>query len=546
MLTTNLVSSLEKVRNFGISDLKRSDRRILMRGEKFSYQIALETQKNLEIDVSAETELEKLKVYAVRNAVVDYVTFDFADDDYLMTEPGLMPDILSPCELGGCPLRVAKEASALWVTVEIPDDQPAGEYAVTFKFNYRSDGEEYTKAETMTIEVIGTEIPKQSTLFTQWFHCDSIAIQHGAEVYSEEYWAMVEKYIAMAAELGINLILTPVITPPLDTAVGGSRLCTQLLKIEKNGGEYIFDFSLLDRWIELCRKYGINRFEISHLFSQWGLKCAPNIWVYEKGELKHEFGWQIEARSDEYSNFIKQLLPALTAFLKEKGVKENCFFHLSDEPHAEHLEAYKYAHDLVKPLLDGGLIMDAISNYEFYENGLMDLPVTSTHFIPDFLEHKLPRQWAYYCCAECEGVGNRFIAQPSYRNRILGLQIYKFNIEGFLQWGYNFYNNQLSREPINPYLTTSSDKAFPSGDPFSVYPVKNGVIPSLRAVVFRDALNDVEICRKLESYIGREAVVELIDREAGMELSFKDYPRNNDFIISLTEKMEEMIKDFNV
>lgn len=546
MLTTNLVSSLEKVRSFGVTEIKRLDRKILMRGERFSYQIALETKKNLEIDLSVDSPLkENLKVYSVKNAVVDFVTFDFADEDYLMTEPGIMPDILAPYEIGGCPLRVAKEASALWVTVEIPKDIPAGEYPITFKFDFKFDGEEYTKEETMVLEVIGTEIPMQSTLFTQWFHCDCIATQHDVEVYSEEYWAMIEKYIAMAAEVGINLILTPVITPPLDTAVGTSRLCTQLLKIEKKGERYSFDFSLVDRWIELCRKYGINHFEISHLFSQWGLKCAPNIWVYENGEKKHMFGWHVDAKSEEYSGFIKQLLPALMAFLKEKGIKENCFFHLSDEPHAEHLEAYKYAHDLVKPLLEGGLIMDAISNYEFYENGLMDLPVTSTHFIPAFLEHKLDRQWAYYCCAECEGVGNRFIAQASYRNRILGLQLYKFNIEGFLQWGYNFYNNQLSRCEVNPYVTTSSDKAFPSGDAFSVYPVKNGVIPSLRAIVFRDALYDVEICRKLESYIGRDAVVKLIDYEAGMDLTFAQYPRNNDFIISLIEKMEAMIKSFN-
>ena len=114
-----------------------------------------------------------------------------------------------------------------------------------------------------------------------------------------------------------------------------------------------------------------------------------------------------------------------------------------------------------------------------------------------------------------------------------------------MQWGYNFYNNQLSRCEVNPYVTTSSDKAFPSGDAFSVYPVKNGVIPSLRAIVFRDALYDVEICRKSESYIGRDAVVKLIDDEAGMDLTFAQYPRNNDFIISLIEKMEAMIKSFN-
>ena len=72
MLTTNLVSSLEKVRSFGVTEIKRLDRKILMRGERFSYQIALETKKNLEIDLSVDSPLkENLKVYSVKNAVVD-------------------------------------------------------------------------------------------------------------------------------------------------------------------------------------------------------------------------------------------------------------------------------------------------------------------------------------------------------------------------------------------------------------------------------------------------------------------------------------------
>ena len=152
--------------------------------------------------------------------------------------------------------------------------------------------------------------------------------------------------------------------------------------------------------------------------------------------------------------------------------------------------------------------------------------------------------WAYYCCAQFEYVGNRFLAMPSYRNRILGLQLYKYNIRGFLQWGYNFYYSQRSLMEINPYITTSGDKSFPSGDSFSVYPVKNGVVPSLRAIIFKEALNDIEICRTLEGFIGREKVIEMIDEAAGMNLTFSEYPRNPEYIPDLIEKMEQMIKDF--
>ena len=48
------------------------------------------------------------------------------------------------------------------------------------------------------------------------------------------------------------MILTPIFTPPLDTAVGGERRTVQLVGITKTGSEYSFDFTLLERWINLC------------------------------------------------------------------------------------------------------------------------------------------------------------------------------------------------------------------------------------------------------------------------------------------------------
>ena len=133
---------------------------------------------------------------------------------------------------------------------------------------------------------------------------------------------------------------------------------------------------------------------------------------------------------------------------------------------------------------------------------------------------------------------------PLSRTRIIGTQFYKYSIVGFLQWGYNFYYSQESVKKIDPYYTTSADKAFPSGDAFSVYPVENGAVPSLRALVFKEALNDISVCMKLEEYIGREAVVKMIDDRAGMNVTFKEYPRNSEYILSLIGKMEEMITGF--
>jgi len=547
-ITVKQISSLHKVKDFGIECLAEFKNRTAMKGEYFSYQIAFQSHDTLEFDVEVESELKDyIKVYCVKNAVMDFPTYTFANDEYITKTPGTMPDILLPLDLENNSIKIANDTASVWVSVNLPRDIEKGQYPIklTFTLNKyftKPRNEELRITQTLNVDVIDKVIPCQSTMFAQWFHVDCIADIHNVEIYSEEHWSLIDKYMALAKEVGFTHILTPVITPPLDTEVGSKRPCTQLVKIEYNNGKYNFNFDLLDRWVDLSLKNGIELFEISHLFSQWGLLYSPNIKVCENGVEDYKFGWHVPARSDEYKEFLLQFLPALIEFFKKKGVKDNCWFHISDEPHLDHLEAYEYAYNLVTPLIDGCKTFDALSDFAFYEKGLIDHPVTATDFLEPFLKENIEHQWAYTCCGQYNKVGNRFLAMESFKNRILGLQMYKYNIEGFLQWGYNFYYNQLSRKLINPYVTSSADKAFPSGDPFSVYPIKNGVVPSLRALVFKEALNDVDVCKTLESIIGRDKVIEMIDSLAGMDVTFKNYPQDKYFVTSVIEKMEKMIK----
>lgn len=539
------VSAMEKIRPCGIGQAEVVESTRLMGGQEFSYQLALQTPERVEISARVEGPAAQwVQLYAVVNTVMDVACYQTADDDYITKEPGIMPDMLLPMEGKDELMHLTNQAGAIWVQVRVPQDTPAGEYPITVKLHCASPKEEMDLEATMTLQVTGRNILPQRTLFTQWFYADCIADVHKVAIYSEEHWQLIEKYMKLASQLGINMLLTPVITPPLDTAVGTQRPNVQLVKMEKQGDSYRFDFTLLKRWVTLCRKYGIENFEMSHLFSQWGLSATPNIWITEDGEEKLLFGWHVPAKSEAYREFLGQFLPALIRWLKQEGIKEKSWFHISDEPHAEHIENYQYAKDLIVPLIDGCTTIDALSDYDFYERGLVQIPVTKNDHIEPFLEHKLPRQWVYYCCSQNQLVGNRYLAQPTYRNRILGLQIYKFGCEGFLHWGFNFYNSRRSLKHINPFMYTGGDQGFPSGDPFSVYPVEDGVVPSLRAVMFREALQDIEVCRTLEGYIGKEAVVAMIDQAAGAALTFSEYPRNSRYIPDLIEKMQVMIEKF--
>ena len=550
------VSSLEKVRIKDGPELPEIFNKTAFRGERFSYQVVVFTdffRHEFRLRVEGPCK-DWIKLYAVKNAAMDLPIYAFHDpEDYITTEPGVMPDILLPLEEQNGVIQVLKGICAsLWVRVDVPEDAPAGEYPITVVaeqitgeqmhgFIETPEVQEILKT-TMTLEVLPVELPKQELKYTQWFHADSIADYHHVEVYSEEHWELIDKYMALAKETGINMILLPVITPPLDTKYGVCRTCVQLVDIEKVGDTYHFGFEKMHRWIDLSKKNGMLYYEVSHLFSQWGLKFAPNVRVRENGEDSFLFGWHVPANDPKYHDFLRQFLPALVEELKKAGVAENAYFHLSDEPREVHLEDYKSYSQLIGSLIGDCKRMDALSHVEFYDMGLVDVPCAASSMIKPFLERKLKELWVYYCGCLVSKVSNRSLAAPAYRNRIMGLQMYRTNVQGFLHWGYNYYNSRCSTYHINPYQTTSVDLAFPSGDPFSVYPGENGPILSTRALVFYEGLQDMQVCQLLESIIGREKVEALIDAEAGMELDYENYPKSADYILNLRAKMTEEIR----
>ena len=286
--TVKQTSSLVKIRGRAVGDVPTLTSKTLLAGQSFHYQLALEADGNAELSVTVDSPLAAyISLYAVKNGVMDLPTYPDADEDYLTKEPGLMPDLLLPLALEGGGIRLRGEAGAVWVQLSLPEDIKAGSYPVTLTV---FDGWTQKKEVTLTVKVLPASLPAQKTIFTQWFHVDCIADAHGVKIYSEAHWALIEKYMKMAVQGGINMLLTPVITPPLDTKIGGTRPCTQLVDIEKEGDTYRFDFSRLCRFLDLAQGCGIRYFEISHLFSQWGLRATPNIRVRENGQESYLFG----------------------------------------------------------------------------------------------------------------------------------------------------------------------------------------------------------------------------------------------------------------
>lgn len=536
-------SSLEKIFPDAAAFAPEYTAATALRGERISYQLVLKREgwglKKHSWTLNAPPPITAA-VYRVANEPCELAAYPWADrhdEDYLSLTAGLFPDILQPLDGGEVEVS-GMQNTTVWVELTVPADCPAGQYPITF--TVEGDEPDEVTETTFTLTVIAAELPKQKLLFTQWFHVDCIADYYHVPVYSEEHWQLIEKFLHTAADHGMNMVLTPVLTPSLDTAVGTERPCTQLLEIECDNGQYRFGFAKLTRFVEMALRCGITHFEISHLFTQWGAEFAPNIYVTENGVRSLKFGWHTAADSPEYTDFLQQMIPAVIAFFTEHGLQDRIVFHISDEPSEQHLETYKKNVALVKSLIGNLPSTDALSSYEFYKRGYVDTPVVATDHITPFIEHDTPNLWAYYCCSQGKDVGNRFLSMPSHRNRILGQQLYKFHIAGFLQWGYNFWYRQYSLGLIDPYRVSDGGGAFPGGDPFSVYPGADGTpVCSLRLKVFYDALQDLRALELLESLTDRTTA------EATMEdfaaLTFANYPRSAASLLATRERINAAI-----
>jgi len=554
MLTTKIVSSLEKVFiNQKTEEFPTLEHISVLKGERLSFQIIctyevkdspfLHTCQRLPAKITGEL-AEFVTLRRVFNVPVNKTVNNIGtDENYLNTEPGLYPDILRPLYYGGKMTFAGDALNSLWVEINIPKDFKAGSYDLCFTF----DGGDFGKTTaTLNIEVIDDVLPDEDIFFTQWFHADCLANYYNVEVWSEKHWEVVENFVRTARRGGINTLLTPVFTPPLDTEVGGERRTTQLVIVEKNNGKYSFDFSLLDRWLDMCKRCGIDYIEISHLFTQWGAAHAPKIMATVDGEYKKIFGWETDATGEEYVEFLNAFLPQLTAHLKARGLDKNCLFHVSDEPGLDHLENYKNAKNIIAEHLKGYTLMDALSKIDFYKLGVVDNPIPSSNHIMDFIEADVPNLWTYYCVSQAVNVSNKYDAMPAWRNRSIGMQMYKYNIKGFLHWGYNFYNNQFSGDPINPYYEQSADYAFPGGDSFSVYPDMDGTaLESPRFIVFYEALQDLKAMKLAERYYSHEEIVTAIENTFGQTLTFDTCAMSADMMLKIREKINAMIKDAN-
>ncbi len=536
-ISLTLLSSLEKVMRNEPAENIDYNRFSMLNNEKKSFQLYIKADSET-ISLDIKSDLNCIKVFTVEYMPSGFAINKKTADDYVLrSKDGYYPDLLLPVEKS---IKLENGCRTLWFEIDSENPLAAGEHSIELTVS----DDDTAAGTSVMVEVIDCPLEKQSLIFTNWFHTDCLMQEYGVEAFSEKYWKIVENYLRTAVRHGMNCVLTPLFTPSLDIAVGGERPTVQLVDVTVTKGKYTFNFDKLLTWIETAQKCGIEYFEMAHFFTQWGAKFAPKIMATVNGKYKKLFWWRTLVISRKYKKFLTQFSTELNALLESLNLKNKVLIHVSDEPNMSHIFTYRIAAKLIHKLFKGYKIIDALSDFKFYSTGLIDTPIPANNHIEPFIG-KVSELWTYYCCAQDDKyVSNRFFSIPSQRNRVLGYQLYKYDVKGFLHWGYNFWNTRYSKEKINPYEVTDAGGFFQSGDSFVVYPKADGTpLCSLRLKVFYDGFQDMMALQTLEKLTGRENALKVLEQGLDNELTFFEYPHSIEWQLATRERINKAIKE---
>lgn len=530
-----VLSPLEKLYNEDAIPAEAYKGFSILKNEKKSLQVAVEAAEEGEYAVSIKSNLGKLDLTVVEHIKSDLPMWKKgADDYYRFSKSGYYPDLLLPVGEGA--IRLKKGITVFWIEIDANGRAP-GVYTVEVTVG--------NKTASAEVEIIDAELDFRDFAYTCWFHTDCLMSHYGFEAFSDEYWRVTESFLRTAREYGMNCVLTPVFTPALDTEKGKERPTVQLVDITLNNGKYSFGFDKLTRWIEMAHRCGIEYFEISHFYTQWGARHAPKIMAEVDGEYKRIFGWDTSSNSKKYKEFMRAFSVAFKEYLEQRGLKDKVLIHVSDEPNLTMGLSYPRASKYIHSLYEGYKIVDALSDYRFYKLKIVSNPIPANDHIDKFLGN-VENLWVYYCSAQkSKYVSNRFFCNESLRTRIIGYQMFKYDIKGFLQWGYNFYFTRLSKGKVDPFTESDAGKSFPSGDSYIVYPAPDGTAyHSLRLRVFYDALQDMAALNTLEKLAGKKACLDIIEENGKHNLTFSEYPHDEQWLLETREKVNAKIKEY--
>jgi len=382
------------------------------------------------------------------------------------------------------------------------DKPPRGAGTFEIRFRLRQGGE--TREVSLKVNVHAVSLPpvgKDSFKYTNWMSFPNMAKSHGLEMWSEEHWAMIEKYVRLAVRGRQNMgLLNSVFDPQPE---GGATLNKERFA----------------RLLEIFDKAGIWYLEGTHLAGFNGGWGSPTFKTAYTTNVTTSIAGALA---------LSKLARAYMEEIEERGLKGRWYQHVADEPGGPNVGQYRVTAGIVRRYMPGIRTVDAVEEPSFA--GALDVwcpkvdAFQKHHALYDsFRTNFGDKVWCYTCCIPGGKWMNRTMDGELLRPVLIPWVSVMWDVEGFLHWGYNFWQISQNQDPFKePYPKkwgSNNGNSLPPGDTHIVYPGKDGPWPSVRFEATRAGMEDADLLLKLRKY-DKEAADAMVRRIAR---SFKAY-----------------------
>ena len=455
------------------------------RGEVEAIQLAVRARAGTRVEVSAEPFAPGMtvRVRAVGRVPIVHGTHRTPIEERVAEPPIHLPDPLFERRW----LELEPERTeTFWLDVRVPAGADPGEYATSV----RVLADEGPTELPLRLRVHAAAVPFQGALrVTNWFRVDPERMGFGeTAIGSEAWWDCAEACFDSMWAHRQDTFWTPLREPWVQPRVMA-------------GGELVFDFSFLERWVEsFSRPRGGQRrtwIEGQPVTARQGYdgELRARVWRVVEGEVERvELPPSDPAAEEGYRLF----LGALRHFLADRGWLDRFRLHIADEPHGHQLEPYGAIAGYVRRYAPGLVIMEALDvhgDYAFFEEHC-DVWVPQLGRFGDSLPRLRERLeagrevWFYTCLFPNGRYPNRFVDYPLIKTRVLPWINHRWGFTGFLHWGWNHWRGG---DPFRELEPPHGSSRLPPGDAWIVYPGERGVLDSIRHEAFRDGIEDFEL-----------------------------------------------------
>lgn len=471
-----------------VSSLGKEISLVAGRNDTASFQLVISADEPFALNLSTQPWFsQNVKRKNLRVAVempfecsLNHIGMHICDDSYYRAD-SLQTKSVVECDADGI-LSVFCEMS-------LPADASKGEYCGRLKIyeSYGFSREELVGEVEVKLTVYGFTFPESRDNgfhLDLWQHPSNIARYYGVPLWSDAHFDILRKYVESLGALGVKSVTVIASEIPWNGqgCQNEQRFSANLFEYSmisvrrRSDGTLEFDYSTMQRYIDLCAEYGIDEcISVFGLVNVWdtkeygGERTAPDypdgIHIRVLDEASGVYDYLRTARElDEY-------IRALESYFLTTGQIDRVRI-AADEP--ADVEAYRKSLNHIKQTAPSFKYKTAINHAEFvneFGDDIYDFaPYISAMYseydaLMGFREKMPDKRFLYYVCC-CPEIPNTFLRSELVDGYYIGILAAYAKMDGFLRWSYTCWADDPSRdERYGP---------FPVGDLELVYPGRDG------------------------------------------------------------------------